>query len=61
MVEIYSASDIFINPTLEDNFPTTNIEALACGIPVITFNSGGDAEMLNEKCGIVCNEKHQIA
>lgn len=57
LVEIYSASDIFINPTLEDNFPTTNIEALACGIPVITFNSGGSAEMLNEKCGIVCNEK----
>ncbi|NTW16920.1 MAG: glycosyltransferase, partial [Syntrophaceae bacterium] len=53
LAEIYSASDVFINPTLEDNFPTTNLEALACGTPVITFNSGGSPECLNEECGIV--------
>lgn len=41
---IYSAADVFINTTLEDNFPTTNIEALACGTPVITFNTGGSVE-----------------
>lgn len=40
----YSAADVFINPTLEDNFPTTNIEALACGTPVVTFNTGGSVE-----------------
>lgn len=40
----YSAADVFINPTLEDNFPTTNIEALACGTPVVTFNTGGAVE-----------------
>ena len=40
----YSAADVFINPTLEDNFPTTNIEALACGTPVVTFKTGGSVE-----------------
>ena len=37
LVEIYSSADVFLNPTLEDNFPTTNLEALACGTPIITF------------------------
>lgn len=53
LAEIYSAADIFINPTLEDNFPTTNLEALACGTPVITFNSGGSPECLADNCGLV--------
>lgn len=51
LVDIYSASDVFVNPTLEDNFPTTNLEALACGTPVITFNTGGSIESIDEKCG----------
>ena len=46
-------ADVFINPTLEDNFPTTNIEALACGTPVITFKTGGSPEIISEKTGIV--------
>ena len=41
LIDIYSSADIFVNPTLEDNFPTTNLEALACGTPVITFKTGG--------------------
>ena len=49
----YSKAYAFINPTLEDNFPTTNIEALACGTPVITFNTGGSPESINSSCGIV--------
>ncbi|WP_346848495.1 glycosyltransferase [uncultured Clostridium sp.] len=53
LAEIYSTADVFINPTLEDNFPTTNLESLACGTPVITFNTGGSGESLNESCGIV--------
>ncbi len=44
LAEIYSAADVFINTTLEDNFPTTNLEALACGTPVITFDTGGSVE-----------------
>jgi len=53
LVELYSAADVFVNPTKEDNFPTVNIEAIACGTPVVTYNTGGSGEMLNEKCGIV--------
>lgn len=44
LAEYYSIADVFVNTTLEDNFPTTNIEALACGTPVVTFNTGGSVE-----------------
>lgn len=53
LAELYSAADVFINPTLEDNFPTTNLEALACDTPVITFNTGGSPECIDEHCGRV--------
>lgn len=53
LVDIYSESDLFINPTREDTFPTVNMEALACGTPVITFETGGSPEVLNEECGKV--------
>lgn len=53
LAEIYSAVDVFVNPTLEDNFPTTNLEALACGTLIITFDTGGSRETLNGGCGIV--------
>jgi putative colanic acid biosynthesis glycosyltransferase len=49
----YSAADIFINPTWQDNFPTTNIESLACGTPVVTYNTGGSPEAINEHTGVV--------
>lgn len=53
LAEIYTAADIFINPTYEDNFPTVNIESLACGTPVITYNTGGSPEALDDTCGAV--------
>jgi len=53
LVEIYSMADVFVNPTLEDNFPTTNLEAMACGTPVITFRTGGSPETVDENTGIV--------
>lgn len=58
LAEIYSAADVFVNPTREDTFPTVNIEALACGTPVITFDTGGSPECIDETCGIVvpCDE-----
>lgn len=57
LVDIYSSANIFVNPTLEDNFPTTNIEALACGTPVITFNTGGSIESIDRNTGSIVNEK----
>lgn len=53
MVQWYTASDMHVNLTLEDTFPTTNIESLACGTPVITYRAGGSPESLTDKCGIV--------
>lgn len=49
----YSLSTAFINATLEDNFPTVNIESLACGTPIITFNTGGSPEIIDQNTGIV--------
>lgn len=53
LVGLYSEADVFINPTLEDNFPTTNIEALACGTPVVTFRTGGSPEAVVFETGLV--------
>ncbi|WP_322447610.1 glycosyltransferase [Robertmurraya mangrovi] len=53
LTNLYSVADVFVNPTLEDNFPTTNLEALACGTPVITFNTGGSIESIDDTCGMV--------
>ena len=55
LAQIYTAADVFINPTREDTFPTVNIESLACGTPVVTFNVGGSAEIIDKNCGISVN------
>lgn len=53
LAKIYTAADLFINPTLEENFPTVNIEAIACGTPVVTYETGGSPECIDETCGTV--------
>ncbi len=53
LAEIYSVSDVLLNPTREDNFPTVNLEALACGTPVIMFETGGSPEAINDSCGVL--------
>lgn len=53
LVDLYSSADVFVNPTYEDNFPTTNLEALACGTPVITYNTGGSPEAIDQYTGKV--------
>lgn len=44
LAALYSTADVFVNPTHEDNYPTTNLEAKACGTPVITYRVGGSPE-----------------
>jgi glycosyltransferase involved in cell wall biosynthesis len=56
LAEIYATSDVFINPTYEDNFPTTNLESLACGTPVITYKTGGSPEAIDVSTGIVVEQ-----
>lgn len=46
LAALYTSADAFFNPTVEDNFPTVNLEAEACGTPVVTYNTGGCAETL---------------
>ena len=53
LAEIYSSADLFVNPTKEETFPTVNMEALACGTPVLTFKTGGSPEIIDEKSGSV--------
>lgn len=56
LVKLYNESDVLINPTYADTFPTVNLESLACGTPVITYNTGGSPESLDEKTGIVVEQ-----
>jgi glycosyltransferase involved in cell wall biosynthesis len=49
----YNIASVYVNPTFQDNFPTTNIESLACGTPVITYKTGGSPESINQDTGIV--------
>ena len=56
LVQLYSDADVFVNPTYSDNFPTTNLESLACGTPVITYRTGGSPEAIDEKTGVVVEQ-----
>jgi len=53
---IYSTADVFFNPTWKDTFPTTNIEALACGTPVITYKTGGSVEAVSDDTGFIVEQ-----
>lgn len=52
LAAIYTAADVFFNPTREDNYPTVNIESESCGTTVVTFETGGCPETVNlrESC-----------
>ena len=59
MAKLYSAADVYLFPTLADNCPLTAIESLACGLPVVTFETGGVPEIVeNNKTGFVVEYKN---
>ena len=62
LAEIYSAADLFVNPTREEVLGLVNLEALACGTPVITFRTGGSPETIDEKTGMVvdCDDEEAL-
>lgn len=53
LVDLYSMSDLFINLTYNDTFPTTNLEALACGTPILTYKTGGSIEAVSDDTGFI--------
>ena len=56
LAKLYSSADVFVNPTYGDSFPTVNMEALACGTPVITYKTGGSPEIIDKGTGIVVTQ-----
>lgn len=60
LAEIYSVANVFVNPTREDNFPTVNLEAQACGTPVITFKTGGSPEGIEKDTGCIIDSDNFI-
>lgn len=55
LAEIYTAADVFVNPTREEVLGLVNIEANACGTPVVVFDTGGAPECIDNKSGVVVN------
>jgi glycosyltransferase involved in cell wall biosynthesis len=49
LVSAYSAADVFVIPSLEDNLPNTVMESLACGTPVAGFQTGGIPQMVGHQ------------
>lgn len=56
LAQLYSGAIAFVNTTYEDNYPTVNLESIACGTPVITYQTGGSPESVGESCGFVVSK-----
>lgn len=56
LAKLYSAADVFVNPTWQDNYPTVNMEAIACGTPVVTYRTGGSIESVTENTGFIVEQ-----
>lgn len=60
LAELYSKADVLVNTTREEIFGLVNVEALACGTPVITFDTGGSPECIDDKTGLVVKKDDLI-
>lgn len=59
LVHLYNAADVFLLPSLEDNLPNTVLEALSCGVPVVSFQSGGVSDMVDHhKTGFLAEKRN---
>lgn len=56
LAELYAAAEAFVNPTWQDNYPTVNLEAIACGTPVVTYRTGGSIEVITADTGFVVEQ-----
>ena len=53
LAALYTAATVLVNPTWQDNYPTVNLESIACGTPVITYRTGGSIESITSDTGFV--------
>lgn len=56
LAALYSGATAFVNPTWQDNYPTVNLESIACGTPVVTYNTGGSGESVVDETGIIVTQ-----
>ena len=56
LAALYARSTVFLNPTWQDNYPTVNLEAIACGTPVVTYRTGGSVESVTDGTGFVVEQ-----
>lgn len=56
LARLYSLADVFVNPTYEDSFPTVNLEALACGTPIVVYRTGGSPDAVSDETGIIVDK-----
>ncbi len=56
LAALYAGSTVFVNPTWQDNYPTVNLESIACGTPVVTYRTGGSVEAVAEGTGSVVEQ-----
>jgi glycosyltransferase involved in cell wall biosynthesis len=56
LAALYAGATAFVNPTWQDNYPTVNLEAIACGTPVVTYRTGGSVEAVTEGTGFVVEQ-----
>ena len=61
LAHLYTTADVFVNPTYEDNYPTVNLEAQACGTPVITYCTGGSVESVPAHCVVAQGDVEALA
>lgn len=61
LAAIYTAADVFFNPTREDNYPTVNLEAEACSTPVVAYDTGGCRESVTIAGSMVVQNVSQAA
>lgn len=56
LAELYSEATAFVNPTYQDNYPTVNLESIACGTPVVTYRTGGSIESITPATGRIVEQ-----